>query len=219
MEQSLRVALLDSDTDVRMGRRMLISSLPNVEIVLDSTGEEADLLSVANGLVDVLVIDQRLASGPGVDFYARLRNQMGMEQAPGCLITAAFDQPALTLSAFEIGVDHVVSIENGPEALVEAIEQVRAGESAVSLDTLHGVISTQAIKRKLDLDLLKLIEQLPEKLASNLRRLRSVWIKADPNQLKDFSMANLDGLVARLPVRTAAELVIKAERTGLLSGE
>lgn len=219
MEQSLRVALLDSDNDVRTGRRMLISTRPNVEIVLDSTGEETDLMSVANGLVDVLVIDQRLASGPGVDFYAMLRNQMGIEQAPGCLITTAFNQPALTLSAFEIGVDHVVSIENGPEALLEAIEQVRAGESGVSLDTLHALISTQAIKRKLDLDLVKLIEQLPEKLASNLRRLRSVWIKANPHQLKDFSMANLDGLVSKLPVRTAAELVIKAERTGLLSVE
>ena len=113
----------------------------------------------------------------------------------------------------------MVSIENGPEALLEAIEQVRAGESGVSLDTLHALITAQAIKHKLDLDLVNLIEQLPEKLASNLRRLRSVWIKASPNQLKDFSMANLDGLVSRLPVRTAAELVIKAERTGLLSVE
>ncbi|MFY9304975.1 MAG: hypothetical protein WAO31_05705 [Rhodoluna sp.] len=217
MEHSLRVALLDSDSDVRTGRRMLISSLPNVEIVLDSTGEESDVFAVANGLVDVLVIDQRLASGPGVNFYSNLRNEMGIEHAPGCLITAAFNQPALTLSALEIGVNHVISIENGPEALLEAIEQVRAGESGVSLDTLHALISAQEIKRKLDLDLVKLIEQLPEKLASNLRRLRSVWIKANPNQLKGFSMSNLDGLVSRLPVRTAAELVIKAERTGLLN--
>jgi DNA-binding NarL/FixJ family response regulator len=196
---------------------MLISSLPNVEIVLDSTGEESDLLAVANGLVDVLVIDQRLASGPGVNFYSKLRNEMGLEQAPGCLITAAFDQPALKLSALEIGVNHVISIENGSEALLEAIEQLRVGESGVSLDSLHSLISAQDIKRKLDLDLVKLIEQLPGKLASNLRRLRSVWIKADPNQLRDFQMSNLDGLVARLPVRTAAELVIRAERTGLLS--
>ena len=217
MEHSLRVALLDSDSDVRTGRRMLISSLPNVEIVLDSTGEESDVFAVANGLVDVLVIDQRLASGSGVNFYSKLRNEMGIEQAPGCLITAAFNQPALTLSALEIGINHVISIENGPEALLEAIEQVRAGESGVSLDTLHALISAQEIKRKLDLDLVKLIEQLPEKLASNLRKLRSVWIKANPNQLKGFSMSNLDGLVSRLPVRTAAELVIKAERTGLLN--
>lgn len=217
MEHSLRVALLDSDSDVRTGRRMLLSSIANVEIVLDSTGEESDVFAVANGLVDVLVIDQRLASGPGVNFYSKLRNEMGIEQAPGCLITAAFNQPALTLSALEIGVNHVISIENGPEALLEAIEQVRAGESGVSLDTLHALISAQEIKRKLDLDLVKLIEQLPEKLASNLRRLRSVWIKANPNQLKGFSMSNLDGLVSRLPVRTAAELVIKAERTGLLN--
>jgi DNA-binding NarL/FixJ family response regulator len=219
MEQSLRVALLGSDSDVRTGRRMLISSLPNLEIVLDSTGEETDVSSVANGLVDVLVIDQRLAFGPGVDFYAMLRNEMGIKQAPGCLITAAFDQPALKLAAFELGIDHLVSIENGPKALIEAIQQVSVGESGVLLDTLHDLISAQAIKRKLDLDFVKLTEQLPEKLASNLRRLRSVWIKGNPNQLRDFPMANLDGLVARLPVRNASELIVKAERTGLFGGE
>jgi DNA-binding NarL/FixJ family response regulator len=219
MEQSLRVALLGSDSDVRTGRRMLISSLPNLEIVLDSTGEETDVSSVANGLVDVLVIDQRLAFGPGVDFYAMLRNEMGIKQAPGCLITATFDQPALKLAAFELGIDHLVSIENGPKALIEAIQQVSVGESGVLLDTLHDLISAQAIKRKLDLDFVKLTEQLPEKLASNLRRLRSVWIKGNPNQLRDFPMANLDGLVARLPVRNASELIVKAERTGLFGGE
>lgn len=219
MEQLLRVALLDSDSDVRMGRRMVLSSKSNLSIVLDSTGEAADVTEVVNGLFDVLVIDQRLASGSGVDFYKTLRQEMGDKQAPGCVLTTAFEQPELLLSALEVGINHVVAIESGPEALLSAIDKAKAGESEVSLAILHSLIASESGKGKLDLDLVKLVEELPEKLASNLRRLRSVWIKANPNQLAEFSMANLDGLVSRLPVRSPAEFVIKAERTGLLSVE
>jgi DNA-binding NarL/FixJ family response regulator len=219
MEQVLRVALLDSDSDVRMGRKMVITSRTNFSIVLDSTGEPSDVAAVANGLVDALVIDRRLASGTGVDFYKTLREEMGFRQAPGCVITTAFGEPALLLAALEVGINHVVAIESGPDALLRAIDQVTVGESEVSLAQLHSLINSESSKQKLDLDLIKLVEELPEKLASNLRRLRSVWQKAKPRQLEEFSLANLDGLVARLPVRTAAELVIKAERTGLLSVE
>lgn len=219
MVQSLRVALLDYDADVRTGRKMVISSRSNFLIVLDSTGEMADVEAVTNGLVDVLVIDQRLASGPGLDFYSTLRQEMGPKEAPGCVITTAFEQPALLLSALEVGVSSVVALERGPEALLEAIERAAAGESGVPLDQLHKLVSSQSTKRKLDLDLIKLVEELPEKLSDNLKKLRSVWIKASPKKLKDFSLENLDGLVSSLPVRTASELVIKAERTGLLSVE
>lgn len=219
MDQLLRIALLDSDSDVRTGRKMLISSRTDFSIVLESSGESLDVGAVANGLVDVLVMDQQLASGPAVDFYRMLRQEIGTKNAPGCVITTTFEQPALLLAALEVGISHVVAIEQGPEALLEAIEHAGAGESKASLSQLHGLISSQAIKHKLDLDLIKLVQELPEKLASNLRRLRSVWVKANPKHLEDFSMANLDGLVSRLPVRTAAELIVKAERTGLLSVE
>lgn len=219
MEQTLRVALLDADADVRAGRRLVISSKSNLEIVLDSDGADSDIASVVDGLIDVLIIDQRLASGPAVDFYQTLRQQMGINHVPGCVITAAFEQPALLLAALEVGIDHVSSIEVGPERLLDAIDQVKAGKSEISLTQIHALITSQSVKRRLELDLIKLVEELPEKLASNLRRLRTVWQKANPNQLRDFSIRNLDGLVARLPVQTPAELVIKLERTGLLSAE
>lgn len=215
MDQTLRVALLDSDPDVRFGRRSVISSRPNLEIVLDARGDSSDLLTVADGLVDVLVLDQSLSMGSGISFFSALRDTMGVRQVPDCVITTAFDQPALLLSALEVGVNHVVSIEQGPEALLDAIQSTKAG-TALSLHQLHNLMFTESITRKLDLDLARLVSELPEKLASNLRRLRSVWSKANPRQLQDYSLFNLDGLVARLPVRSAAELVIRLERSELL---
>jgi DNA-binding NarL/FixJ family response regulator len=219
MDHTLRVAILDPDADVRLGRRMVISSRPNFDIVLDSTGQDSDVSAVAEGLVDVLVIDQRLSIGAGISFYQRLRDEVGIKQAPGCVVTAAFEQPALFLAALEAGILHVVAIEHGPEALLKAIDQAAAGQSEVSLESLQSLLSSQTLVSKLDLDLMRLVEQLPEKLASNLRRLRSVWNKANPNQLRDYSLSNLDGLVARLPVRTAPELIIRLLRSGLLNVE
>lgn len=216
MEQSLRVALFDSDSDVRFGRRMLLSTKKNFEVVLDAAGEISDFTSVAEGLVDVLVLDQRLVSGPGVFFYSSVRDTIGIKQAPACVITTAFSQPWLILAALEVGVSSVISIEQGPEVLLRAIEQAGAKEHSWSLEQLFNLVSSEPKQTRLDLDLMSLIEELPEKLAGNLRRLRSVWVKGRSKQLQDYSLANLDGLVARLPVRSGAELVIRLERSGLL---
>jgi len=217
MDQTLRLALLDSDSDVRLGRRMVISSRPNFEIVLDSRGDTSDLAAVADGLVDVLVLDQSLASGPGISFYSSLRDLLGIKQAPDCVMTTAFDQPALLLACLEVGISQVVSIEQGPEALLDAIQSTKLDKPDLSLYQLHSLILSETIPRNLDLDLVRLVSELPEKLASNLRRLRSVWAKANPKALSDFSLSNLDGLVERLPVRSAAELIIRLERSELLS--
>ena len=217
MEQNLRLALLDSDPDVRLGRRMVLSSQPNLEIVLDSNGDTPDLSAVADGLVDVLVLDQSLAIGPGVLFYSLLREKMGFQQTPGCVLTAAFDQPALVLAALEVGVSQLVSLEQGSEALLLAIQSAKQEAPAYSLYQLHSLIVSENLSRRLDVELVKLVSELPEKLASNLRRLRSVWLKANPRQLAEFSLSNLDALVARLQVQSAAELVIRLERSGLLS--
>lgn len=216
MEQNVRLALLDSDPDVRLGRRMVISSRSNIEIVLDAKGDSSDVSAVADGLVDVLVLDQSLALGSGISFYSLLRDRLGIKQAPDCVMTAAFDQPALLLACLELGISEVISIEQGPEALLEAIHSAKQKQPAFSLFQLHSLIYSEAVSRKLDLELVRLVSELPEKLASNLRRLRSVWVKANPRQLSEFSLSNLDGLVSRLPVRSAAELVIRLERSELL---
>lgn len=216
MQQAIRVALLDSDPNVRSGRRMVLETSPNFEVVLDGRGEASEVSAVAEGLVDVLVLNQSLALGSGLLFYSQLRNQVGIKQAPSCVITTAFDQPGLLLSSLELGISHVVSVDQGSDTLLAAIESANSREELFSLDNIRDLIHSENIERKLDIDLVRLVSQLPEKLASNLRRLRSVWAKDNSKLLQDFSLSNLEGLVARLPVRTAAELVIRLERSELL---
>jgi DNA-binding NarL/FixJ family response regulator len=219
MDTSIRIALLDADPDVRFGRRMLLESHPSIQVVFESDGNAADLEQIAQGLIDVLVIDQRLAAGEGVRFYKLLGNLIGLKNAPNAVITAAFNQPALSLAAVEAGVFEVVELERGPEELLSAVTRAAAGSSEQSLDVLFELIASQKISAELDLEFIGLVRELPERLASNLRRLRQLWKKADPEKLALFDSAGMANLVERLPVRSLSQLIVKLHRSELMDVE
>jgi DNA-binding NarL/FixJ family response regulator len=215
MAETIRLGLLDAEEDIRFGRKLLFASLPKVEVVFDSDGSSSALASIQESLIDVLVIDQKLASGPGIDFYSSLRKLTGIKQAPPAILTASFDQPALLLEALEAGILDVVAIEQGAEALVDAVTQARSGGNFHNLAELNELLASQPRLRIVDLNFVSLVDQLPEKLASNLRRLKSIWNKADMTKLESYDLNSLKELVARLPVYTASELVLALNRSGL----
>jgi DNA-binding NarL/FixJ family response regulator len=216
MTETMRIGLLDADQDVRFGRKLLFASLPNTEVVFDSDGAQADLESIQQSLIDVLVIDQKLASGAGIAFYASLRKLTGTKAAPPAIITASFAQPALLLEGLEVGIYDVVAIEQGADALVQAVTQARAGSNAHSLAQIYQLLESQPRQRAVDLNFVSLVDQLPEKLASNLRRLRSLWQKADMAKLEQYDWNFLKEMVSRLPVANPSELVLALNKSGLL---
>jgi DNA-binding NarL/FixJ family response regulator len=216
MPETIRIGLLDSDEDVRFGRKLVFASPPDTEVVFDSDGAVADLDPIQHSLIDVLIIDQKLASGPGIDFYSRLRKLTGNKQAPPAIITASFTQPALLLEALEAGVFDVVSLEQGAKGLVDAVTQANSDANPYSLAELYQLVAFQTRVVAVDLNFVSLIDQLPEKLASNLRRLKSLWQKADMTKLEQYDLNSLNELVSRLPVARASELVLALNKSGLL---
>jgi len=216
MPETIRIGLIDTDEDIRFGRKLLFASLANSEVVFDSDGASADLEPIQESLIDVLVIDQKLASGPGIDFYTSLRKLTGIKQAPPAVLTASFNQPALLLEALEAGMLDVVAIEQGAKALVDAVTRASSGADPQSLAGLNRMLATQPRVRAIDLNFVSLVDQLPEKLSSNLRRLKAIWQKADMTKLESYDLNSLKEAVARLPVATASELVLALNRSGLL---
>ena len=216
MPETIRIGLIDTDESIRFGRKLLFASLTNSEVVFDSDGASADLEPIQESLIDVLVIDQKLASGPGIDFYTSLRKLTGIKQAPPAVLTASFNQPALLLEALEAGIFDVIAIEQGAKALVDAVTRASSGADPQSLAGLNRMLATQPRVRAIDLNFVSLVDQLPEKLASNLRRLKALWQKADMTKLESYDLNSLKEAVARLPVATASELVLALNRSGLL---
>jgi hypothetical protein len=120
------------------------------------------------------------------------------------------------LEALEAGIFDVIAIEQGAKALVDAVTRASSGANPHSLAGLNRMLATQPRVRAIDLNFVSLVDQLPEKLASNLRRLKAIWQKADMTKLESYDLNSLKEAVARLPVATASELVLALNRSGLL---
>ena len=219
MASTIRIGLLDTDSDVRFGRKLVLSSEPEFEVVFDSDGSQDDLESIEQSLIDVLVVDQRLFSGAGVSFYSSLRNLVGPKQAPPAILTASFAQPDLLLNALQEGIFDVVSVDQGAQGLVAAVSKATTGVTAYSLSAIWELVSSQPAYRAVDLNFVRQVDELPQKLASGVKKLKDVWTSSDSAKIAKFDMASLNALVPRLPVSNSVELILAMNRSGLLDGE
>jgi DNA-binding NarL/FixJ family response regulator len=219
MASTIRIGLLDSDSDVRFGRKLVLSSETEFEVVFDSNGSQDDLEAIEQSLIDVLVVDQRLFSGAGVSFYASLRNLVGPKQAPPAVLTASFAQPDLLLDALQGGMFDVVSVDQGAQGLVAAVSKATTGVTAYSLSAIWELVSSQPAYRAVDLNFVRQVDELPQKLASGVKKLKDVWTSSDSAKIAKFDMASLNALVPRLPVSNSVELILAMNRSGLLDVE
>ena len=219
MASTIRIGLLDTDSDVRFGRKLVLSSEPEFEVVFDSDGSTDDLEAIEQSLIDVLVLDQRLFSGAGVSFYSSLRNLVGPKQAPPAILTASFAQPELLLDALQQGIFDVVSVEQGAQGLVTSVSRATTGANSYSLSAVWELISSQPAYRAIDLNFVRLVDELPQKLSSSVKKLKSVWRSSDLAKIEKFDIESLNALVPRLPVSSSVELVVAMNRSGLLDVE
>jgi DNA-binding NarL/FixJ family response regulator len=219
MASKIRIGLLDTDSDVRLGRKLVLSSQPKFEVVFDSDGSTEDLEAIEQSLIDVLVIDQKLSSGAGVSFYSSLRKLTGVKQAPPALLTASFAQPELLLDALQEGFVDLLTVEQGASGLVAAVLKASSGANTHSLSTIWELVSSQPPYRAVDLNFVRLVDKLPQRLASTLKKLKAVWQSSDLAKIEKFEIDSLNTLVARLPVSNSVELILAMNRSGLLDVE
>ena len=219
MASTIRIGLLDTDSDVRLGRKLVLSSQPKFEVVFDSDGATEDIEAIEQSLIDVLVLDQRLSFGAGLDFYSSLRNLTGVKQAPSAVLTTSYAQPELLLDALQEGIVDVVTVEQGATGLIAAVSKASSGAVAHSLSSLWELVSSQPAYRAVDLNFVRLVDELPQKLSSSVKKLKTVWQSSDLAKIEKFDIESLNALVPRLPVSSSAELVVAMNRSGLLDVE
>jgi DNA-binding NarL/FixJ family response regulator len=219
MASKIRIGLLDADSDVRLGRKLVLSSQPKFEVVFDSDGSLQDLEAIEQSLIDVLVMDQKLSSGAGVSFYASLRSLTGIKQAPPALLTTSFAQPDLLLDGLQVGILDVLTVEQGASGLIDAVSRACTGASFHSLISIWELSKLQPPYRAVDLSFVRQIDELPQMQASGIKKLKDVWQSSDSAKIEQFELRSLHTLVARLPVSNAVELILAMNRSGLLDVE
>lgn len=128
-DDTIRVLLVDDQSMLRMGFRMVLSAEDGIEVVGEA-GDGAAGVSMTKALQpDVVLMDVRM---PGVDGIEATRRILA--EAPGArvIILTTFDLDEYAFAALRAGASGFLLKDARPAELVAAIRAVAAGDAAVA---------------------------------------------------------------------------------------
>ena len=127
----LKVAIADDHEIFRMGLRLMLESLDDIDEVVEFDSGLAMLESLKNSPVDLLIIDQSMPDCSGIEV---LRLFTESENKPKRILLTGSASSSILKEAKELGVQGLVAKRGSGEELVLAVEAVAAGRNYISPD-------------------------------------------------------------------------------------
>ena len=126
----IRVLIVDDQSLVRAGFRMILEAEEDVEVVGEAADGAEALAAVPEVEPDVILMDVRMPNVDGLEATRRLLE--GKEQGPRVLILTTFDLDEYVYEALRVGASGFLLKDTPPEQLVEAIRVVSNGDALLS---------------------------------------------------------------------------------------
>jgi len=126
----IRVLIVDDQSLVRAGFRMILESEEGIEVVGESADGAEALEAAAELSPDVILMDVRMPNVDGLEATRRLLE--GKAEGPRVLILTTFDLDEYVYEALRVGASGFLLKDTPPEQLVEAIHVVSNGDALLS---------------------------------------------------------------------------------------
>jgi two-component system, NarL family, invasion response regulator UvrY len=124
MSEAIRVILVDDHAVVRAGFRLLLSSVPNIQVIAEAErGEQACQLYLDNK-PDVVVLD---LSMPGIGGLESIRRICNRDNQAKILVFSVHDEQVYVNRAMMAGAKGYITKNSAPAILVEAIQKISEG--------------------------------------------------------------------------------------------
>ena len=136
---TIRVLIVDDQSLVRAGFRMILESEPDIEVVGEAADGLTAVLAARETEPDVILMDVRMPNVDGLEATRRLLE--GKEQGPRILILTTFDLDEYVYEALRAGASGFLLKDTPPEQLVEAIKVVAGGDALLSPVVTRRVIA------------------------------------------------------------------------------
>ncbi|MGC5615969.1 response regulator transcription factor [Georgenia sp. Z1491] len=133
----IRVLLADDHAAIRGGLRLLLDAAEDVEVVGEAADGRAAILNARSLRPDVVVMDVRM---PGVDGVEATRAIVGEDLAQ-VLVLTTFDLDEVVFGALRAGAAGFLLKTAEPEALLDAVRRVAAGDGVVAPEVTRRVLS------------------------------------------------------------------------------
>ncbi len=136
---TIRVLIVDDQSLVRAGFRMILESETDIEVVGEAADGLTAVLAARETEPDVILMDVRMPNVDGLEATRRLLE--GREQGPRILILTTFDLDEYVYEALRAGASGFLLKDTPPEQLVEAIKVVAGGDALLSPVVTRRVIA------------------------------------------------------------------------------
>lgn len=126
---SIRVIIVDDQTLIRLGFRMVLDATDDIEVVGEAADGAAALDAVRSLQPDVVLMDVRMPGVDGLEATARIRRD---HPAVAVLVLTTFDLDEYAFGALRAGAGGFLLKDARGDELVAAVRAVAAGEATLS---------------------------------------------------------------------------------------
>ena len=212
---AVKVMIVDDQSLVRAGFRMILDAEPDVEVVAEASDGLEALELVPLWSPDVILMDIRMPNLDGLEATRRLLD--GQPEGPRVLMLTTFDLDEYVYEALRAGASGFVLKDDPPEQLIAAVRTVAVGEALLSPPVTRRVIDQFArLKRQAPP---KAVETLTSREMDVFRLITQGLSNAEIGQalfISDTTVkTHVTRLLQKLDLRDRAQAIVLAYQTGL----
>ncbi|WP_317228786.1 response regulator transcription factor [Clavibacter sp. MX14-G9D] len=217
------ILLVDDQSLVRMGFRLVLESAPDLEVVGEAADGRTAIDQVAALRPDVVLMDVRM---PGVDGIEATRRIVAEHPAVRVLILTTFDVDEHAFAALRAGASGFLLKDATPAELASAVRVVASGDSVVAprvtrrmLEMFADVLPVTSTATAADGVHPRLVSLTPRE-TEVLRRVAegrsNAEIAGDLFLAEATVKTHVGRILAKLGIRDRVQAVVLAYETGLV---
>jgi DNA-binding NarL/FixJ family response regulator len=211
---TVRVLLVDDQSMVRAGFRLLLADEPDIEVVAEASNGLEAVAQASRFHPDVVMMDIRM---PELDGLEATRRILASDSTARILILTTFNLDDYVYEALRVGASGFVLKDDPPEQLIAAVRTIAGGEALLS----------PAITKRVIQHFTRLHKQAPPRAVETLttremevfglitRGLSNAEIGRELFISDTTVKTHVTRLLQKLNLRDRAQAIVLAYQTGL----
>ena len=135
---TIRTLVVDDQSMVRAGLRMLLTVEPDIEVVAEAADGYEAVAQAARHHPDVVLMDIRM---PRLDGLEATRRILAADESAKVLMLTTFNLDEYVYEALHVGASGFVLKDEPPEQLIAAVRTIAAGDALLSPSVTRKVIA------------------------------------------------------------------------------